>query len=256
MPSFEQLALWQEWIVWGLLGLAALTFLGTLWQTNAYGRHMAPGQKFTLPSKPAWLIFECPQWWAFAVTFWLLAGEVTPMAVLLFGLWQSHYLYRSLIYPLRKNDRGKRFPVSGVVFGFAFNAANGFANGWAVAHAPHLSADWISDPWFIGGFLLAVTGWWINFSSDSALIRLRADGSSGYKIPHGGLFRWISSPNYFGEILLWGGWAMMSWTLAGLVFALFTISNLLPRALSHHRWYQQEFSDYPAGRKAIIPGLL
>ncbi|MGC7223654.1 3-oxo-5-alpha-steroid 4-dehydrogenase, partial [Mycobacteroides abscessus subsp. massiliense] len=70
-------------------------------------------------------------------------------------------------------------------------------------------------------------------------------------------FRWVSAANYLGEIILWAGWALMSWTLPGLIFVLFSIANLLPRALSIHRWYRQTFPiEYPRERKAIVPGLL
>ena len=103
---------------------------------------------------------------------------------------------------------------------------------------------------------VAVAGWLINFQADTILINLRRDGSTGYKVPHGGLFRYVSSANYFGEIVLWCGWALMSFTPAGLSFAVFTIANLLPRALSHHRWYVEHFADYPRERRAIIPGIL
>jgi len=47
----------------------------------------------------------------------------------------------------------------------------------------------------------------------------------------------------------------MTWSLSGFVFALWTIFNLLPRALKHHAWYKDKFSDYPEDRKAIIPKL-
>ncbi|GIQ98336.1 MAG: hypothetical protein CM15mP4_1730 [Candidatus Neomarinimicrobiota bacterium] len=40
-----------------------------------------------------------------------------------------------------------------------------------------------------------------------------------------------------------------------IFFALWTIFNLLPRALKHHAWYKDKFSDYPKDRKAIIPKL-
>ena len=237
--------------------LAVLTFLGTYKKANPYGRFSFIGQKGLMPARPAWLLFESPQWWAFAVTFWFTARSPAVPAVVLFCLWQSHYIYRAIIYPLRRNDQGKSFPLVGVVFGILFNALNGFANGYAVAHAPHLmNAAWFSDPRFSGGLLIAVSGWLINFHADSTLIKLRADGSTGYRIPHGGMFRWVSGANYFGEILLWSGWAVLSWTPAGLVFAVFTISNLAPRAVSYHRWYQQTFPDYPKERKALIPGLL
>jgi 3-oxo-5-alpha-steroid 4-dehydrogenase 1 len=32
--------------------------------------------------------------------------------------------------------------------------------------------------------------------------------------------------------------------------------NLIPRALDHHRWYAEEFEDYPERRKALIPFLI
>jgi 3-oxo-5-alpha-steroid 4-dehydrogenase 1 len=236
---------------------AALGFMASLRAVNPYGRHMQPAQPNTLPALPAWLLFEAPQWSAFALTFWLSADAPSPAALTLFGLWQAHYLYRALIYPLRMRDRHKRFPLSGVVFGLLFNSINGFINGYAVTHAPHLaSAAWLRDPRFLVGLAVAVTGWLINFQADSILVALRSDGSTGYKVPYGGFFRWVSCANYFGEIVLWCGWALMSWTPAGLSFAVFTISNLLPRALSHHRWYRERFADYPTERRAIIPGVL
>jgi 3-oxo-5-alpha-steroid 4-dehydrogenase 1 len=85
---------------------------------------------------------------------------------------------------------------------------------------------------------------------------LRSDGTPGYRIPRGGAFEYVSAANYFGEIVLWTGWAVMSWTAAGALFAIFTVSNLLPRALSHHRWYREQFADYPRERRALIPWLL
>jgi hypothetical protein len=47
-----------------------------------------------------------------------------------------------------------------------------------------------------------------------------------------------------------------TWSVAGLSFAVFTAANLIPRAVSNHRWYLQTFSDYPKDRKAVIPFLL
>lgn len=244
-------------LCWGLLALAAMTLWGSLRQVNPYGRHLQPGQPGTWPALPAWLLFEAPQWSAFALTFWLSVSAPSPVALTLFGLWQAHYIHRAILYPLRMRDRGKRFPAGTVVFGFVFNGVNGFINGWAVAHAPHLASTlWFQDPRFIAGAVLAAVGWTINFQADTILIHLRDDGSSGYKIPHGGMFRYVSAANYFGEILLWCGWALMSCTFAGLAFAMFTISNLGPRALHHHRWYLEKFPDYPKERKALIPGLL
>lgn len=241
----------------GLLLLGVFTLYGTVKNLSPYGRLREGGNDLTLPSPLAWLLFESPQLFAFAVTFWLLAGPPSTTALLLFILWQTHYLYRGFIYPLRRNDKGKRFPLMNVVFGLLFNLMNGYANGYAVSHAAHLASnDWLTTPWFIIGLLIAGAGWWINFDADNRLIALRSDGSTGYRIPQGGAFRYVSAANYFGEILLWSGWALMTLTWAGLVFVLFTLANLVPRAIISHRWYREKFPDYPAERRAIIPYLL
>ncbi len=238
-----------------ILVMAAFTYYGAVRNISPYGRHLTSDATMkTLPSSIAWPLFECPQLFAFAATFWLTAAEHSPVAITLFVLWQAHYLHRGILYPLRRNDQGKRFPVLNVVMGFLFNLMNGYVNGYAVSHAEHLLGNsWFASPWFVVGLIVAVGGWLINFQADTILIKLRSDGSTGYKIPYGGFFRYVSSANYFGEILLWCGWAMMSHTAAGVVFVLFTLSNLYPRAISSHRWYLEKFPDYPKERKAIIP---
>ena len=58
-----------------------------------------------------------------------------------------------------------------------------------------------------------------------------------------------------GEIVEWVGWAIATWSLPGLAFAAWTIANLAPRARAHHIWYHERFPDYPADRRALLPGL-
>ena len=88
------------------------------------------------------------------------------------------------------------------------------------------------------------------------LIRMRRGDPTTYRIPYGGGFRWVTCPNYLGEIIEWSGWALASRSPAGLAFAVFTFANLAPRALAHHRWYHDRFPAYPSDRKALIPFLL
>ncbi|HEX6242129.1 MAG TPA: 3-oxo-5-alpha-steroid 4-dehydrogenase, partial [Polyangiales bacterium] len=95
-----------------------------------------------------------------------------------------------------------------------------------------------------------------NRQSDRILLGLRAPGETGYKIPRGGLYSFISCPNYFGELVEWCGWALLTWSLPGLFFALFTAANLVPRALAHHRDYRRRFPDYPSERRAVLPFVL
>jgi steroid 5-alpha reductase family enzyme len=132
----------------------------------------------------------------------------------------------------------------------------------ALVIAPELSsfgrADvrWLTDPRFVVGASIFWGGYALNRAADRALIRLRAPGQSGYQIPRGPLCRCVSCPNYLGEIVQWFGFALATWSLAGLAFALYTAANVGPRALSHHRDYRERFVDYPADRRALIPFIL
>jgi steroid 5-alpha reductase family enzyme len=152
--------------------------------------------------------------------------------------------------------KNKRMPVAVVGFAFAFNVVNGFINGYYLFFlSGGYPTAWLWDPRFLVGLALFVAGFGINRQADLTLLRLRAPGESGYKIPYGGLYRWISCPNYLGEIVEWVGWAVATWSLPGLAFAAWTVANLAPRARVHHIWYREHFPDYPPERKALLPGV-
>jgi protein-S-isoprenylcysteine O-methyltransferase Ste14 len=114
---------------------------------------------------------------------------------------------------------------------------------------------WLRDPRFIAGVVSFVVGMTINLDADRRLFALRAPGETGYRIPRGGLYELVSSPNYFGEIVEWSGWALASFSLGGLAFAVFTFANLAPRAIANHAWYRERFPDYPPERRALVPGV-
>ena len=48
------------------------------------------------------------------------------------------------------------------------------------------------------GIILWGAGAYINIESDKRLMNLRKPGESGYKIPRGGMFEYVSAANYFG----------------------------------------------------------
>lgn len=147
-------------------------------------------------------------------------------------------------------------PLLVVVMAILFNLVNTYLNGrFLFQFSGGYSASWIGDVRFVIGVVFFIAGFVINQKADSRLRILRGSSQNGYQIPHGGLYRWISCPNYFGEILEWLGWAVATWSIPGLMFAVWTIANLAPRARSHHLWYQEHFSDYPVNRKALIPKI-
>ena len=93
----------------------------------------------------------------------------------------------------------------------------------------------------------------INIKSDDILMKLRKNYGEGYHSPQGFLYKYVSSPNYLGEIIEWLGWAILTLSPAGLVFFIWTFANLVPRAKSNLNWSKSNIPNYPNNRKAIFP---
>jgi isoprenylcysteine carboxyl methyltransferase (ICMT) family protein YpbQ len=59
------------------------------------------------------------------------------------------------------------------------------------------------------------------------------------------LFKYISNPNYFGEIIEWIGYSLVSGPLYALLFAFSTINVLTPAAIVRSRWNKKNIPNYP-----------
>lgn len=241
--------------IWMVAGVLVLPM--TLWYTAPFGRHTSRNFGPLMNNRLGWWLMESPTWWLFPICFLSQASHNATAAWVLFGLWLIHYINRGWVFPYRIRTIGKQIPVLVVGCGFVFQLVNGYLNGTALTQChEQYTAVRLGEPLFWGGGLIFIIGWGINVWSDEVLLKLRRPGETGYRVPQNGLFRWISCPNFLGEIIQWCGWALMCWNLAALSFAVWTVANLVPRALAHHRWYQRQFADYPTDRTALIPGLL
>lgn len=244
-------------VLLGILILAPVVLISLLFIVAPYGRHHTWELGPTMPVRLSWMLMESPPLVMFAYFFAQGPNCANLSPLVLAALWMAHYIHRSLIYPLQlRVARSQSMPLGLVAMGFVFNLANTFVNATWISRYGSYSRRWLVDPHFLVGVGVFVAGYVINRHSDAILRRLRQPGEGGYKVPTGGLYRWVSCPNYLGEIVVWLGWALATWSLAGLSFALFTAANLIPRALANHRWYKQTFADYPSGRRALIPLVL
>lgn len=241
---------------WALMATGLLTFAILWWVSAPYGRFMRDGWGPTLPSRRAWMLMESPSAIGFLAIYVLGRNRLEMVPLVFLAVWQSHYLHRAFVFPIRMKERGKRMPWVIAGMGFFFNCVNAYLNARWISDAGRYDTSWLSDPRFVAGVALFAAGYAINQHADAVLLALRPTDSAVYRIPFGGLYRWVSCPNYLGEILEWGGWALATWSWPGLAFAVFTFANLAPRALSTHRWYRETFPDYPPERKALIPFVL
>lgn len=239
-------------------GLAAASFIALFFVTAPYGRHVKKGWGPLIQARFGWLLMEFPAFFMILLFYVLSGGWRMAVPTVFLLIWELHYIQRTFIYPsIMRGGEKKNFPLTIAFMGFFFNLLNGGVNGWYLAiNGVSYTVQWLYDPRFIFGAALFLTGYGINLYADRKLRELRKKNTREYSIPKGGLFELISSPNYFGEMLEWIGWAVLTWSLPGLAFAVFTFANLFPRALSNHRWYKKTFRNYPKERKAIIPFLL
>jgi protein-S-isoprenylcysteine O-methyltransferase Ste14 len=241
-----------QYSVYLVLIVAPIVFITLLFVSAPYGKHSRSGWGIMMNNRLAWIIMESPAVFVFLIVF--LFYNTHPNNYLFLFLWELHYSYRTFYFPSKIKSTKKSFPVSIMSSAIFFNIINGFINAYAVTHLA-LIDDFtkIDVLQFAIAIVIFFIGFFIHVLSDKTILDLRSDGSTGYKIPYGGLFRYISNPNYFGELIQWIGWALLCGTLAGWAFAIFTFANLFPRAVSNHRWYKKEFDNYPNERKIFIP---
>ncbi|CAD5211432.1 unnamed protein product [Bursaphelenchus okinawaensis] len=110
----------------------------------------------------------------------------------------------------------------------------------------------------IATFVLCELG---NFSIHTLLRNLRPAGTKERKIPFPNsnpltqLFNLVSCPNYTYEVGAWLSFSFFTQSLPALLFATAGFIQMKIWADGKHRLYKKEFSDYPKGRKPIVPFL-
>ena len=149
-----------------------------------------------------------------------------------------------------------------IAVGWIVTGLHGYLHvAFFTSHATHYTTSWLCDPRFLIGLPIYAVSLSLNIHSDAIVRGLRrrdevALGERVYRIPRGGLYRWVSSPSYLTELTGWAGLALCTWSLAGVFIFAVSAANLVPRALSTHRWYRERFPDYPRERRALIPFVL
>ena len=236
---------------WMALAIAVAMVLTRI--SAPYGRHVRAGWGPLFPSAWSWMGMEAVSVIVFLVVF-AASPHRGPVAWLFVGIYATHYGYRSFIYPFLGSSSSTGVPLSVSSMAAGFNVVNGTmvagALFWSETGPPSPSLTMAL------GLVVVVTGFAIHVRSDAILRGLRVENGPGYHVPRGFLYRYISCPNYFGEVLQWAGFAIMAGHMGGWCFAVWTAANLVPRALDHHQWYRSTFADYPPARRAIIPGVL
>ena len=240
-----------------MTALAAVVYIALQYVKVGYGWFYNRKWGKPVSNRIGWMIMEMPVFLLMTL-LWLVSDRLTdPVRIVMLLFFEIHYFNRSFVFPFRM--RGKT-PMALVVvlLAITFNILNAaMQGGWLFYVSPqdYYTLSWFWSPQFITGSILFFTGMSINIRSDSIIRNLRKAGDTSHYLPTGGMFRYVTSANYFGELVEWIGFAVLTWSWAGVVFVIWTFANLAPRATKIHQRYREDFPAEMSGSKAkrIIP---
>ena len=251
-------------VVIGMLILACIVFIALQLITPGYGVTYNKKWGPAINNRLGWVLMEAPVFIAMLL-LWILCPDpgrkYDPPVAVMTSFFLLHYFQRSFIFPMLIKGKSK-MPLSIILSGVTFNLLNAYMiGGWffyltpqpTYGGTPGYPSGWLTSPLFILGTIIFFIGMAINLHSDHIIRHLRRPGDNRHYIPRGGLFRYVTSANYFGEFTEWTGFAILSWSWPGLVFAIWTFANLAPRARATHKRYIAEFGDdYKSLRRHYI----
>lgn len=236
--------------------LAIVVFIALFFVKAGYGLFRTDKWGFSIDNKIAWVCMEAPVFFVMLFLWWCSSVRFEVVPLICFLLFELHYFQRSFVFPCLMKGKS-RMPVAIMSMGIVFNLLNGFMQGeWLFYLSPDgmYSAEWLSRPCFWIGVLVFLMGMIINWHSDHVIRSLRKPGDTKHYLPVKGMYKYVTSGNYFGEFLEWVGFAVLTASPAAWVFVLWTFANLAPRAHAIRNRYREEFGREAVGnRKRMIP---
>lgn len=123
------------------------------------------------------------------------------------------------------------------------------------------------DIWACAGLLLWTAGFAVEVVADRQKRAFRADPTNAGRFITSGLWAWSRHPNYFGEIVLWIGIAVMAApvlaggqlvTLASPLFVVFLLTRVsgvrMLERQAERRWGNEpDYIAYREGTSALVP---
>jgi 3-oxo-5-alpha-steroid 4-dehydrogenase 1 len=228
----------------------------TLYFVDAgYGKFRSNKWGYSINNKLGWVLMECPA--LIPIAYTIVALTPSALAILFMSLYALHYVYRSFIFPAVLKGNSK-MPLAITAMGATFNFTNSTLLCASVVAFPKESYTDIcsyAGNWnFWLGIVLFFMGMYTHMKADHTIRNLRKPGDTNHYLPKGGLFDYVTSANYFGELLEWTGFAILLCNPAAWMFVWWTAANLVPRAHAINKKYRAEFGNEQVGkRKRVIP---
>ena len=249
-----------------MIGIALIVFISLDFVEAGYGMLVSPRWGKLINNKVAWFFMEAPIFFAMVVLWLCSPHRFDVVPVVFFLIFEMHYFQRVFIFPFLMKGNSK-MPIGIMLMGMGFNVLNAMMQGYWIFYESYYQnysafglqytdTAWLVSPHFIIGLAIFVSGFIINLHSDYIIRHLRKNpADTRHYLPQGGMFRYVTSANYFGELMEWLGFAILTWSLAGMVFFIWTFANLVPRAHTLYHKYQAEFGAEMQNRhlKRVFP---
>ena len=192
--------------LWVMSAVALAVFIALYFVKAGYGMFRTASWGISINNKLAWVLMEAP---VFIVMFglWGKSGAGFSIPVYLFFLlFQLHYLQRAFVFPFLLKGKS-RMPVAIMAMGIVFNLLNGMMQAGGLFYfAPEgLYADgcaYLLKPHALLGIILFFAGMLVNLHSDYVIRHLRKPGDTKHYLPGKGLYRYVTSANYFSIITI------------------------------------------------------
>ena len=242
--------------MWAMAVIAVFVFIALYFVKAGYGIFRTKQWGLSINNKVAWVMMEAPVF-IVMLYMWASNGACTALpSFLAFLLFELHYFQRSFIFPMLMNGKS-RMPIAIMLMGITFNVINGLLIGTSLFVFPptlfNEGIAYLTHPTAILGIAIFFVGMAINLHSDHVIRHLRQPGDTRHYLPQKGFYRYVTSANYFGELVEWTGFALLCSTPASWLFVVWTAANLIPRAAAIHRHYREEFGEAVGTRKRVIP---
>jgi len=178
-------------------------------------------------------------------------GNLMRQVILMFCLvfYVSRLFITVFVFLKRKMTWSEMLLVSGLMSFALFS----FAGVGGSSHLPLNALDYI-------GLLLFLFGSWLNTQSEYTRYIWKKKGENKGKLYTGGLFKYSMHINYFGDIVLFFGLAMITQSFSlfviPLIMALNFVLFIIPRLDKYlANKYGEEFKEYAGRTRKIIPGI-
>jgi steroid 5-alpha reductase family enzyme len=204
----------------------------------------------------------------------LLAGSGSTLSILLavlVAVWAVR-LGTFLVLRIRKDGSDGRFDAIKVdplrfLMSWTLQGLWVLLTAGAALAAMTTESEAELGPWTAAGLVVWVAGFAVEATADAQKRAFRADPANRGRFIRTGLWAWSRHPNYFGEITLWVGIALIAlpalsgWQLLTLVSPLFVTVLLtkvsgvpLLEARGRKAWGDEpEYREYVAHTPVLVP---